>query len=209
MLFTNNKHSNQPTTLNNNGSTTTTTSSTTTTTMAQQQEQQPQQQWLPFYQNREFIQGKLEIEEDIRIKFGKITHELYPETILMLDTVLCEWVRDNYSEMVQLFHKHDYTEYEHTLDLCDCFWQQIQIESPLIEFIVNSGIIENHRVSIYLYCCYEMSVNIDRADQYEEDMLFDVRDDRQMAYCLFKHYHQAGEIIINEFIEIRDSQVLK
>ena len=194
---------------------------------ARRQARQQAEQLIPYYQNRTFIQGKLEIkddddnyyttpldEDDYRTtplvrKFGNITHILYPETKSMLNALLCEWVRDNYSEMVQLFHKHDYTEYEHTLDLCDCFWQQIQIESPLIEFIVNSGIIENHRVSIYLYCCYEMSVNIDRADQYEEDMLFDVRDDRQMAYCLFKHYHQAGEIIINEFIEIRDSQVLK
>jgi hypothetical protein len=53
-----------------------------------------------------------------------------------------------------------------------------------------------------------MSINIDHADQYEEDRL-DIRDDREMSYYLFRYYHPAGEIIINEFIEIRDSLGLK
>ena len=104
----NNKDSNQP---------------TTSTTMAQQQQQA--RQILPFYQNREFIQGKLEIEEDIRIKFGKITHELYPETILMLDTALCEWVRDNYSEMVQILHQDAFTEYEDSRELSEIFYDKV------------------------------------------------------------------------------------
>ena len=186
--------------------------------MGQTQQQQQQQQ--------EFVQGKLEIKDDdcyttplnedyrttpLVRRFGQITHILYPETIIILNALLCEWVRLNYSEMIQFFHKHDYTEYEDSLNLCDRFWQEIDINSPLIEFITNSGIIENHRVSIYLYCCQEMSINIDHADQYEDDRL-DIRDDRKMSYYLFRYYDSddsAGEIIINEFIEIRDSQGLK
>ena len=177
--------------------------------MAQQQEQQARQ-ILPFYQNREFIQGKLEITEDIRIKFGKITHELYPETILMLDTVLCEWIRDNYSQMVQILHQDAFTEYEDSRELCEIFYDKvIAVSSSLIEFIVNSGIIENHRVSIYLYCCDAMTLNIDHVHQNDEQGRHDVRNDKEMAHYLLISYYNTVEILVNEFIEIRDSQVLK
>jgi len=181
--------------------------------MAQQQQQQQQQQArqiLPFYQNREFIQGKLEITEDIRIKFGKITHELYPETILTLDTVLCEWIRDNYSEMVQILHQDAFTEYEDSRELSEIFYDKvIAVSSSLSEFIVNSGIIENHRVSIYLYCCDAMTLNIDHADQNDQEGRYDVRNDQEMAHYLLICYYNTAEILVNEFIEIRDSQGLK
>ena len=171
---------------------------------------QPQQQCLPFYENREFIQGKLEITEDIRIKFGKITHELYPETILMLDTVLCEWIRENYSEMVQILHQDALTEYEDSRNLCEIFYDKvIAVSSSLIEFTVNSGIIENHRVSIYLYCCDAMTLNIDHADQNDQEGRYDVRNDKEMAHYLLISYYNTAEILINEFIEIRDSLGLK
>jgi hypothetical protein len=167
-------------------------------------------QLIPFYQNREFIQGKLEIQEDIRIKFGKITHELYPETILMLDTLLCEWTRDNYSEMVQFLHQDAFTEYEDSHKLSDIFYDKfIAVSSSLIEFTINSGIIENHRVSIYLYCCDAMTLNIDHADQNDEEGKFDIRNDQEMAHYLLICYYNTAEILVNEFIEIRDSLGLK
>ena len=156
------------------------------------------------YQN----QGKLEIQEDIRIKFGKITHELYPETKIMLNTLLCEWTRDNYSEMVQiLLHEDAFTEYEDPLYLSQIFYDKViggSGSSSLIEFIVNSGIIENHRVSIYLYCCDALILNIDDAQG-----RFDVMNDRDMARYLLMSYYNTDEILVNEFIEIRDSPVLK
>jgi hypothetical protein len=152
-------------------------------------------------------QGKLEIQEDIRIKFGKITHELYPETKIMLNTLLCEWTRDNYSEMVQFLHEDAFTEYEDTLELSQIFYDKViggSGSSSLIEFIVKSGIIENHRVSIYLYCCDALILNIDDAQG-----RFDVMNDRDMARYLLMSYYNTDEILVNEFIEIRDSPVLK
>jgi hypothetical protein len=158
-------------------------------------------------------QGKLKIQEDIRIKFGKITHELYPETILMLDTLLCEWTRDNYSEMIQLLHQDAFTEYECSLDLSHIFYDKVisttataatDVSSSLIEFIVNSGIIENYRVSIYLYCCDALILNIDDAQG-----RFDVMNDRDMVHYLLMSYYNTDEIMVNEFIEIRDSLGLK
>jgi hypothetical protein len=150
-------------------------------------------------------QAKLEIQEDIRIKFGKITHELYPETIIMLNALLCEWTRDNYSEMIQFLHQGAFTEYEDSLELSQIFYDKViggSGSSSLIEFIVNSGIIENHRVSIYLYCCDTLILNIDDAQE-----KFDVMNDRDVARYLLMSYYNTDEIIVNEFIEIRDTQV--
>ena len=148
-------------------------------------------------------QGKLEIQEDIRIKFGKITHELYPETKIMLNTLLCEWTRDNYSEMVQFLHEDGFTEYEDSLDLSEIFYDKfIAVSSSLLEFTVNSGIIENHRVSIYLYCCDAMTLNADDAQG-----RFDIMNDREMAHNLLISYYNTDEILVNEFVEIRDSRV--
>ena len=155
-------------------------------------------------------QGKLEIQEDIRIKFGKITHELYPETKIILNDLLCHWTRDNYSEMIQLLHENAFTEYECSLGLSEIFYDKFisasatDVSSSLIEFIVNSGIIENYRVSIYLYCCDTLILNIDDAQG-----RFDVMNDRDMARYLLKAYYNTDEILVNEFIEIRDSQGLK
>jgi hypothetical protein len=83
------------------------------------------------------------------------------------------------------------------------------VSSSLIEFTINSGIIENHRVSIYLYCCDAMTLNIDHADQNDEEGRFDIRNDQEMAHYLLICYYNTAEILVNEFIEIRDSLGLK
>jgi len=157
-------------------------------------------------------QEKLEIQEDIRIKFGKISQDLYPETKIILNALLCQWTRENYSEMIQLLHKDAFTEYECSLGLSEIFYDKFisatataaDVSSSLIEFIVNSGIIENYRVSIYLYCCDALILNIDDAQG-----RFDVMNDRVMARYLLMSYYNTDEIMVNEFIEIRDSTVLK
>ena len=156
-------------------------------------------------------QEKLEIQEDIRIKFGKISQDLYPETKIILNALLCQWTRENYSEMIQLLHEDAVNEYECSLGLSEIFYDKFisatataAVSSSLIEFIVNSGIIENHRVSIYLYCCDALILNIDDAQG-----RFDVMNDRDMACYLLMSYYITDEIMVNEFIEIRDSPVLK
>ena len=164
------------------------------------------------YQN----QGKLEIQEDIRIKFGKISQDLYSETKIILNALLCQWTRENYSEMIQLLHEDAVNEYECSLGLSEIFYDKFisasataAVSSSLIEFIVNSGIIENYRVSIYLYCCDAMTLNIDHAHQNDEQGRYDVRNDQEMAHYLLICYYNTAEILVNEFIEIRDSQGLK
>ena len=164
------------------------------------------------YQN----QGKLEIQEDIRIKFGKISQDLYSETKIILNALLCQWTRENYSEMIQLLHEDAVNEYECSLGLSEIFYDKFisasataAVSSSLIEFIVNSGIIENYRVSIYLYCCDALILNIDHAHQTDAQGRFDVRNDRDMARYLLMSYYNTDEIMVNEFIEIRDSPGLK
>ena len=175
----------------------------------QQQDQQQARQCLPFYENQEFIQGKLEIQEDYRIN-RSIFQDLCPETKNMLNDLLCEWTRDNYSEIVQLLHQDTFTEYEDSRDLSEIFYDTLISggrSSSLIEFTINSGIIENHRGSIYLYCSESRTLNIDHARQSDEPEIFDITNDPQMARRLLGCYYNTCEIMVNEFIEIRDNSL--
>jgi hypothetical protein len=105
--------------------------------------------------------------------------------------------------MVQFLHEDGFTEYEDSLDLSEIFYDKfIAVSSSLLEFTVNSGIIENHRVSIYLYCCDAMMLNADDAQG-----RFDIMNDREMAHNLLISYYNTDEILVNEFVEIRDSRV--
>ena len=179
--------------------------------MAQTQQDQQQQTRSSPYDDQTFVQGKLKIQEDYRIN-RSIFQDLNPETKNMLNDLLCEWTRDNYSEIVQLLHQDAFTEYEDSYDLSEIFYDTLISggrSSSLIEFTVNSGIIENQRVSIYLYCCEARTLNIDHAHQDDEPEIFDITNDPQMARRLLGCYYNTCEIMVNEFIEIRDTPVLK
>lgn len=160
--------------------------------MAQQQQEQP-----------EFIQGKLEIKEIV----GE--WQLYPEIKESMNNLLSEWTHNNYQEILPILYENEYTEYEESKKLCNILWTNLILNDPassLNEFVLNSGIIQNYRISIYLYCCQELNINQDQIDQDPED-IFDINNNEQMTYSFLLSYPQ--EILVNEFIEIRDAPVLK
>jgi len=178
----------------------------TNPTMAQQQLQQQQRQRQPRQtpEERRTTYGKLEIQR-VHMPFGR--HELSTEIKELIHNLLCQWTRDNYQEIVKILHENNCEEYTLSLHLVEMFSQNIMIHS-LYDFILHSGIIRDYRVSIYLYCCDQMIVNVDVIHQRPDNTL-DITNNQEMVEKLLRCYYHTDFIMVNEFIEMRDSPILK
>ena len=173
----------------------------TNPTMAQQQ-QQRQRQLRQTPEERRTTYGKLEIQRVPPL--GQ--HDLCPEIKEEIDNLLCQWTRDNYPKIVKILHKNNCEEYTLSINLVEMFSQNIMSQS-LYDFILHSGIIRDYRVSIYLYCCDQMIVNVDLIRQ-RPDKYFDITNNQQMVENLLRCYYYTDFIMVNEFIEIRDSPIM-
>ena len=98
----------------------------------------------------------------------------YPLIKEMMDDLLYQWARDNYQEMLQLIYAKDSNEYADYIDLLHIFMNCDG--TPLKDFILNSGLIENYRISVYQYCSEQIT-------EYDEDY-FDILNDNQLAKAL-------------------------
>jgi len=201
----------------------------TNPTMAQQQELYLQEQELQHQVQvllhnalvRQILQQRQQTHEETMTTHGKLEiqefpiqpgrHDLCPETKELLHNLLCQWTRDNYQEIVKMLDENNCQEYGPTINLSNAICENILIDEneSLIGFIVNSGIIQNYRVSIYLYCCDEMQINIDAIDQTPDNAL-DIANNQDIAAHLLSCYTSSGspdKLMANEFIEIRDNPI--
>ena len=168
----------------------------------QVQEQEPQGQEPQDQRIARFVQGKLEIQEMFVME-----SDLYPEIKEEINDTIYQWVREHYSEMVDILQAEDKNEYTDSRILNHLFYHNIIDENnSLEEVFLSSGIIEKHRNSIYLYCCEKLQINPAPTDQ-TDGWILNANNDAHIARALSISF--PSEILLNSFIEIRDSPVLK
>ena len=168
----------------------------------QVQEQEPQGQEPQDQRIARFVQGKLEIQEMFVME-----SDLYPEIKEEINELIYQWAREHYLEMVDILHAEDKNEYTDSRILNQLFYHNIIDENNFLEEVfLSSGIIEKHRNSIYLYCCEKLQINPAPTDQ-TDGWILNANDDAHIARALSISF--PSEILLNSFIEIRDSPVLK
>ena len=157
----------------------------------QVQEQEPQGQEPQDQRIARFVQGKLEIQEMFVME-----SDLYPE------------IKEEINELIyHILHAEDKNEYTDSRILNHLFYHNIIDENNFLEEVfLSSGIIEKHRNSIYLYCCEKLQINPAPTDQ-TDGWILNANDDAHIARALSISF--PSEILLNSFIEIRDSPVLK
>lgn len=149
-------------------------------------------------------QGKLEITENTSLLFTEIKERM--------NELMYQWTSENYSEIVQIIYANNNpdncNEYTDSQTLYDIFCENLILsnQSTLKDVIINSGIIQDYRYSIYLYCCEVMEINQYQMDQDPDDP-FDIQNNEQMAIYFLLSYQP--KILVNAFIDIRDGPILK
>lgn len=119
------------------------------------------------------------------------------------------WVRENYNVLVDMLHASNQNEYEPTLYLSELLstgLYQAGFYKPgasLHTHIKHSNIIKDYleQVEMYIFNC---------AGIYElEEINVDIHNEDQVVEAFLFYYLLQRHVMVNEFVEIRDSPILK
>ena len=122
--------------------------------------------------------------------------------------IICQWTRENYHLIIEELYKKNRTENEETRHLCYLFHNSNIYRSPkLKEMVINSGIIYQHRLSIYIYCCRSLDINMIPFNQIENNYINIFNAEELVERFIFCYSIDFEETMVNKFIEIRDSVV--
>jgi len=167
----------------------------------QQQEQQQIQQQIQEQDNRTTTRGQL----------GPRNYEasIYSHLGENMNNIIIEWTRENYIVLLDMLHAINQDEFETTLYLSELLSTGLyqagfyKPDASLHTHLKNSNIVRDYIEHVQMYICNcagiaeleEINVDINNEDQVLEAFIF--------YYLLQRH------VMVNEFVEIRDSPILK
>ena len=170
----------------------------------QQKQQQEQQQ----------IQQQIQQQEDRTTTRGQIGPRNYESSIYSqlgenMNSRIIEWTRENYIVLLEMLHANNQDEYEVTLYLSELIstgLYQAEFYKPgasLHTHIKNSNIVRDYLEHVQIYIC-------NCAGIYElEEINVDIHNEDQVVEAFLFYYLLQRHVMVNEFVEIRDSPILK
>ena len=153
-------------------------------------------------------------QQDRTTTYGQLGPRNYESSIYShlgenIAALIIEWTRNNYNLLLDMLHASNQDENEPTLYLSELLstgsYQAgfYKPDASLHAHIKNSNIVRDYLEHVQMYICNcagiyeleEINVDIHNEDQVTESFLF--------YYLLQRH------VMVNEFVEIRDSPILK
>ena len=167
----------------------------------QQQQQQQQEQQQQEQDNRTTTYGQLQPRFwQASIDCG-LEERVVPEFI--------DWTRENYNVIVDMLHASNQDEFETTLYLSELLstgLYQAGFYKPgasLHAHIKNSNIVRDYLEHMEMYI-----LNCAGIDELEE-INVDIHNEDQIIEAFLFYYLLQRHVMVNEFVEIRDSPILK